>query len=119
MAGQQPFFSLLHFAATDEEGLHQAKQKIEQELEAGRNVMLICEEEVLKRVECVTFASLAFKNARARLAIVVRDVAAFTELIPATMVPQVHLFSCQDDAAKWLAPTMSDAMKTIRYVNLQ
>lgn len=108
--------SVIHYTGSDASfAMH---QQIDQELAAGRNVMLVCDSPVVRRIMRMAFASLAFRNQPGRFAIVAGNTREFTEMIPPALVERMHVFPNPDDAVDWLVPDSGDANETLVYASV-
>lgn len=110
--------SVLHFADRDDEAMLSTQQQVVQQLSAGRDVVLVCEEDVTRRMERMTLASLAFRSQQGRFAIVATNSEHFADMIPPVMAERLHVFSTQDDAISWLRPGDVSMKETLRYFSL-
>lgn len=96
--------SVVHVSDCDEESLISTQQQVREQLSAGHDIVLVCTDDVMRRVERMTLASLAYRNQPGRIAIVTNNSEQFADTIPPTMVERMHVFSTQHDAINWLCP---------------
>lgn len=107
--------SVIHFSSGDGDANFAMHEQIDQELAAGRDVMLVCESPVVRRIMRIAFASLAFRQQLGRFAIVTADTEEFADMIPPALVERMHIFPNPDDAVDWLVPDAGDAVETLVY----
>jgi hypothetical protein len=110
--------SVVHFADHDGDVLFSTQQQILRELSEGRDVVLVCEADVVRRAERMTFACLALRSEHGRFAIVARNADRFSERLPTAMVECLHVFSNQDEALRWLRPGVESMKETQLYFTL-
>lgn len=109
--------SIFHLTMHDEEGLLQTRRQIAEQLQAGRDVVLILEEPISRRAERLTLATLAMQYVAGRFAVVTTDTERFTQL-PKAMAERLHLFRTPEAAVEWMQPASFNMMETLRYVAL-
>lgn len=66
--------AVIHFSNEEYEQALKMQNRIRQALSRGRNVVLICDTPMMRRMERLTFACLSVRNAPGRFAIVTQDV---------------------------------------------
>jgi hypothetical protein len=107
--------SVLHYTSVEGDANYALHRQIDEELAAGRNVMLVCDSPIVRRVMRMAFGSLAFRNQPGRFAIVTADTQEFAEMIPPALVERMHIFPNPDDAVDWLVPDAGNANETLVY----
>lgn len=106
--------AVIHFTNEEYEQALKMQNRIKKALARGRNVVLICEAPVLRRMERLTFACLGVHNAPGRFAIVTEDAEQFSEAIPTVLADRLQVFSSQREAFDWLDLNPVDVNATLQ-----
>jgi hypothetical protein len=104
VVNSQRSLAVIHFTNEEYEEALTMQKGIKQALARGRNVVLVYEAPVLRRMERLAFACLGVHKAPGRFAIVTEDVDQFSEAIPSVIAAHLQVFSSQREAFDWLNP---------------
>ena len=112
--------SVIHYTSGNTDANFAMHQQIDNELTAGRNVMLVCDGPIVQRIMRMALASLALRQQRGRFAIVAPDIDEFADMIPPALIERMHVFPNPDDAVDWLVPEcdQGDADETLVYASM-
>lgn len=110
---QQRNLSLIRFTEDKAEQAFKMKQRIGSAMACGRNVVLICEAPLMRRVLRMAFASLSVTELPGRFAIVTEHAHEFADSMPNTFRDRLHVFESQNDAFDWLDPNPEDENATL------
>lgn len=105
--------AIIHFTNEEYEQTLKMQGRISQALSRGRNVVLICDAPMVRRMERMTFACLGLRDAPGRFAIVTEDVDQFSEAIPSVLADRMQIFESQNEAFDWLDPNPVDENDTL------
>lgn len=109
--------SVLHLMERDEETMFITRRQIANELESGRDVVLVLDEPVFRRAERMTLASLSIKKCSGRFAVVTSDTQPFSQL-PQSVAKGLNVFTTTEEAVQWLQPSDFDFRETMLYLSL-
>lgn len=105
--------AVIRFSDAEIEQAQKMQRRIREALSRGRNVVLICDAPMIRRMERLTFACLSMRELPGRFAIVAQDADCFTESIPSTLRDRLQVFESQNDAFDWLDPNPDDENATL------
>lgn len=105
--------AIIHFNNSELEQSVRMQQRIGNALSRGRNVVLVCDTPMVRRLERMVFACLATHEQSSRFAIVAPDTNEFTETMPRTLRERLQVFSTEDAAYQWLDPNPDDEEGTL------
>lgn len=100
--------AVVHLKTSELEQAILMQKRIDRALTRGRNVVLICDTPVVRRLERMVFACLTMRNLKGRFAIVAENADQFSETIPADLSKQLQVFESQDEAFDWVDPNPVD-----------
>ena len=105
--------AVIRLSEVEIEQAQKMQRRIREALARGRNVVLICDAPVIRRMERLTFACLGVRELPGRFAIVAQDVDDFSETIPNTLRDRLQVFESQNEAIDWLDPNPEDEFATL------
>ncbi len=105
--------AVIRFSDAEIEQAQKMQRRIREALTRGRNVVLICDAPMIRRMERLTFACLGVRDLPGRFAIVAQDVDHFSETIPGKLRDHLQVFESQDDAFDWIDPNPIDVNATL------
>lgn len=111
--------SVVTLSAHDEAALLKAQESVAAELNSSRDVVILCECELLLREERLRLARPAMTNQQGRIAIVSHILTTEQDLLPSDIRNRVQFFRSMDTAMRWLRPQAMLAARTFRYVSLR
>jgi hypothetical protein len=106
--------AVIHFRKEESEQVLKVRNRIGSALARGRNVVLVCEGPMLRRMERMTFACLGVHQVPGRFAVVTEDVEQFSEAIPPVLANRLQVFSSQREAFDWADPNPIDVNATLQ-----
>lgn len=89
------------------------RKHIDRALARGRNVVLICDTPVVRRLERMVFACVSVRNLKGRFAIVAANADGFSESMPIDLQNRLQVFESQDEAFDWIDPNPHDKDATL------
>lgn len=89
------------------------RKHIDRALSRGRNVVLICDTPVVRRLERMVFACVSVRNLKGRFAIVADNAVQFSETMPVDLAKRLQVFESQDEAFDWIDPNPDDKDATL------
>jgi hypothetical protein len=115
--------SMVSFNASSDDELQAMQITVAKELAVGRDVVVMCEREMLRREEILTLAQPALsqvglvvtQSRPPRLAIVDSQTCCSENSLPSSISRAVRCFQTVDAAMTWLRPDVSAAKKTFLY----
>lgn len=105
--------AVIRFSEAEIEQAQKMQRRIREALARGRNVVLICDAPMIRRMERLTFACLGVRDLPGRFAIVAQDVDHFSETIPSKLRERLQVFESQDAAFDWIDPNPADENATL------
>ncbi len=105
--------AVIHFTKVEIEQAQKMHRRIREALSRGRNVVLICDAPMIRRMERLTFACLSIRELPGRFAIVAQDADQFADTMPGHLQDRLQVFASQDEAFDWLDPNPEDADGTL------
>lgn len=105
--------AVIHFSDAEIEQAQKMQRRIRQALSRGRNVVLICDAPMIRRMERLTFACLSVRELPGRFAIVAQDANRFSATMPCDLRDRMQVFESQNEAFDWLDPNPIDENATL------
>ena len=105
--------AVVHLQNSELEKAIAVRKHIGRALSRGRNVVLICDTPVMRRLERMVFACVSIQNLKGRFAIVAANADRFAESMPIELQSRLQVFESQDDAFDWVDPNPDDKDATL------
>lgn len=113
-----PRVSVVDLFESGEEALVAAQLAVDEQLEAGRDVVVVCEREPLNREERLILARPAIVRRRQMLAIVHPDFFESANNLPQSILSVARCFDDMESAMSWLRPQPCASMQTLLYMKI-
>ena len=114
----QPRVSVVDLYAAGEDALVEAQQSVNDQLEAGKDVVVFCDRGMPNREERLLLARPALARRRGKLAIVHPDFSDSTNALPQSILSFVRCFDEMESAMNWLRPQSASSTQTLLYMKI-